>query len=57
MTGLRAENHLVERLAIIAAIEHITAFLGDWVLNAKGLDKAACTRPCSICSAGTVPRR
>ena len=36
MTGLRAENHLVERLAIIAAIEHITAFLGDWVLNAKG---------------------
>ncbi len=40
MTGLRAENHLVERLAIIAAIEHITAFLGDWVLNAKGLDKA-----------------
>ncbi|MGN5237347.1 MULTISPECIES: metal-dependent hydrolase [unclassified Rhodococcus (in: high G+C Gram-positive bacteria)] len=40
LTGLRAENYLVERLAIIAAIEHVTAFLGDWVLNARGLDAA-----------------
>ncbi|EME64451.1 metal-dependent hydrolase [Rhodococcus ruber BKS 20-38] len=40
LTGLRAENYLVERLAIIAAVEHVTAFLGDWVLNAKGLDAA-----------------
>ncbi|QNG20753.1 metal-dependent hydrolase [Rhodococcus triatomae] len=40
LTGMRARNHLVERLALIAAIEHITAFLGDWVLNADGLDRA-----------------
>lgn len=40
LTGARAQNHLVERLAFIAAIEHITAFLGDWVLNAEGLDRA-----------------
>ncbi|QBJ96530.1 metal-dependent hydrolase [Rhodococcus sp. ABRD24] len=40
LTGRRAENHLIERLAIIAAIEHITAFLGDWVLGADGLDRA-----------------
>ncbi|MFF3276968.1 metal-dependent hydrolase [Streptomyces chrestomyceticus] len=29
---------LMERVAIIAAIEHYTAFLGDWVLNAEALD-------------------
>ncbi|MEV5598503.1 metal-dependent hydrolase [Streptomyces sp. NPDC052496] len=29
---------LMERVAIIAAIEHYTAFLGDWVLNAAALD-------------------
>jgi len=40
LTGLRAENYLVERLAVIAAIEHVTAFLGDWVLGAHGLDRA-----------------
>lgn len=40
LTGGRARNHLVERLALVAAIEHITAFLGDWVLNAEGLDRA-----------------
>jgi len=39
-TARREENYLIERLALIAAIEHITAFLGDWVLNAKGLDRA-----------------
>ncbi|WP_280235661.1 metal-dependent hydrolase [Nocardia cyriacigeorgica] len=27
-------QHLVERLAIIACLEHFFAFLGDWVLNA-----------------------
>lgn len=32
--------HVVERVAMIAAIEHFTAFLGDWVLNARGLDRA-----------------
>jgi len=30
---------LLERVAIIAAIEHYTAFLGDWVLNAAELDR------------------
>lgn len=39
-TAGRKENYLIERLALIAAIEHLTAFLGDWVLNAKGLDRA-----------------
>ncbi|ANZ19114.1 phthalate 4,5-dioxygenase [Streptomyces noursei ATCC 11455] len=29
---------LKERVAMIAAIEHYTAFLGDWVLNARALD-------------------
>ncbi|MFF4172636.1 metal-dependent hydrolase [Streptomyces sp. NPDC001744] len=31
---------LRERVAMIAAIEHYTAFLGDWVLNADALDRA-----------------
>ncbi|WP_405645668.1 metal-dependent hydrolase [Streptomyces uncialis] len=31
---------LRERVALIAAIEHYTAFLGDWVLNADALDRA-----------------
>ena len=30
---------LLERVAMIAAIEHYTAFLGDWVLNARALDE------------------
>lgn len=30
---------LMERVAIIAAIEHYTAFLGNWVLNAEELDR------------------
>ncbi|GGO45017.1 metal-dependent hydrolase [Streptomyces lasiicapitis] len=30
---------LMERVAMIAAIEHYTAFLGDWVLNAEELDR------------------
>ncbi|MCB5180893.1 metal-dependent hydrolase [Streptomyces antimicrobicus] len=30
---------LKERVALIAAIEHYTAFLGDWVLNAEELDR------------------
>lgn len=29
----------MERIAIIAAIEHYTAFLGNWVLNADELDR------------------
>ncbi|MGW1064574.1 metal-dependent hydrolase [Streptomyces aureus] len=30
---------LLERVALIAAIEHYTAFLGDWILNADELDR------------------
>ncbi|GGM53661.1 metal-dependent hydrolase [Longimycelium tulufanense] len=39
LTGKAAEEWLVERLAIIAAIEHVTAFLGQWVLDARALDE------------------
>lgn len=38
--GARAEAWLVQRLALIAAIEHLTAVLGQWVLDAKALDVA-----------------
>ncbi|MER7011765.1 metal-dependent hydrolase [Saccharopolyspora sp. NPDC000359] len=38
--GRRAESWLVQRLAMIAAIEHYTAFLGQWVLDAAELDAA-----------------
>ncbi|MEV5613014.1 metal-dependent hydrolase [Streptomyces sp. NPDC052225] len=30
---------LLERVALIAAIEHYTAFLGNWILNADELDR------------------
>ncbi|GAA3191624.1 metal-dependent hydrolase [Actinocorallia longicatena] len=40
LRGGTATEWLVERLAIIAAIEHVTAFMGDWILNADGLDRA-----------------
>ncbi|TXS44372.1 metal-dependent hydrolase [Streptomyces sp. t39] len=40
LPAARAREHVVERVAIIAAVEHFTAFLGDWVLNADGLDRA-----------------
>ncbi|MGH3796215.1 MAG: metal-dependent hydrolase [Pseudonocardiaceae bacterium] len=36
----RREEWLVERLAIVAAIEHITATLGNWALNSPALDAA-----------------
>ena len=39
VTGPAAHNYLVERLAVIAALEHIFAFLGDWVLNAENLNE------------------
>ncbi|MGN2640624.1 metal-dependent hydrolase [Nocardia takedensis] len=34
------DQHLVERLAVIACLEHFFAYLGDWVLNAdlEGFD-------------------
>ncbi|GAA2351767.1 metal-dependent hydrolase [Saccharopolyspora halophila] len=37
--GERAEAWLVQRLAVIAAIEHFTAVLGQWVLDAEALDR------------------
>ncbi|MHA6759162.1 metal-dependent hydrolase [Streptacidiphilus sp. PAMC 29251] len=40
LTGTASRESLIERVAIVAAIEHFTAFLGDWVLNADGLDRA-----------------
>lgn len=40
LRGRRAENWLVERIALIAAIEHYTAVLGDWVLDSPALDRA-----------------
>jgi predicted metal-dependent hydrolase len=39
LTGRRRQNWLVERLALIAAIEHLTFFLGQWVLDARGFEK------------------
>lgn len=36
----RREEWLIERLSIIAAIEHITAMLGHWALNSPALDAA-----------------
>ncbi|GAB3301362.1 metal-dependent hydrolase [Parasphingorhabdus pacifica] len=38
-TGKRAEEWLVERVALVAGIEHITAFLGQWILDAEALDR------------------
>lgn len=38
LTGDAAREWLVERVALIAAIEHVTAFLGQWVLDARTLD-------------------
>ena len=36
----RRREHVIERVAFVAAIEHFTAFLGDWALNSPGLDRA-----------------
>jgi uncharacterized protein len=36
----RQREEIIEDVAIVAAIEHFTAFLGHWVLNADGLDRA-----------------
>lgn len=40
LTGKKREEWLIERLAVVAAIEHYTAFLGQWVLDASPLDAA-----------------
>ena len=37
---VKKEEWLIERIAIVAGIEHVTAFLGNWVLNAAALDVA-----------------
>jgi predicted metal-dependent hydrolase len=36
----RQREEITEHVAIVAAIEHFTAFLGHWVLNAHDLDRA-----------------
>ena len=38
LLGVRKEQWLVERLAFVAAIEHVTSFLGDWILNSPAMD-------------------
>lgn len=45
LTGEAAEEWLVERLSLIASIEHITAVLGHWILNAPALDGAGIHPP------------
>lgn len=40
VSGKKREEWLIERLALVAAIEHVTAFLGHWILNSPGLDGA-----------------
>src|SRR3954471_6811935 len=40
LTGKKREEWLIERLAVVAAVEHVTAFLGTWVLTSPGLDVA-----------------
>jgi hypothetical protein len=40
LSGSKRDEWLIERLALIAAVEHVTAFLGNWVLNSPGLDVA-----------------
>ena len=34
------QEYLIEQLALVAAIEHVTACLGHWILNSPGLDAA-----------------
>ncbi|WP_019633049.1 metal-dependent hydrolase [Actinomadura atramentaria] len=40
LTGDRRRSWLNERVSLIAAIEHFTGVLGDWILNAEALDRA-----------------
>lgn len=39
LEGRKAQSWLIERVALIAATEHFTSWLGDWGLNAKGWDR------------------
>lgn len=36
----QAHRELIEHVAMVAAIEHFTAFIGDWILHSPGLDVA-----------------
>jgi uncharacterized protein len=40
LTAAQQREQLIEHVAVVAAIEHFTAFLGDWVLNADALEAA-----------------
>ncbi|MCL2419015.1 MAG: metal-dependent hydrolase [Conexibacteraceae bacterium] len=40
LEGKRAHAWLIERVAIVAAIEHFTSYLGNWGLNARAWDTA-----------------
>nr|WP_232664598.1 metal-dependent hydrolase [Pseudonocardia sp. TRM90224] len=40
LTGDAARAWSIERAAVVAAVEHITAFLGQWILDARALDTA-----------------
>ena len=40
LEGRAKEEWLVFRISVVAAIEHLTAVLGNWVLNSPGLDDA-----------------
>ncbi|MFG2842080.1 metal-dependent hydrolase [Kitasatospora sp. NPDC048296] len=40
LSPMKQREGLIERVAAIAAIEHYTAFLGNWILNSPGLDRA-----------------
>ncbi len=37
----RARQHLIERAALIGGLEHLFAFLGDWILNSRLEDHGA----------------
>ncbi|HEX6523644.1 MAG TPA: metal-dependent hydrolase [Streptosporangiaceae bacterium] len=40
LSAVQRREQIVEHVAQVAAIEHFTAFLGDWVLHAPELDRA-----------------
>ncbi|WP_282203406.1 metal-dependent hydrolase [Kitasatospora fiedleri] len=40
LTARQRRENVIERVAFVAAIEHFTAFLGNWALNSPGLDRA-----------------
>lgn len=40
LEGRAKEEWLVMRISVVAAIEHLTAVLGNWVLNTPALDEA-----------------